>query len=273
MPELPEVEIIRGQLEKELVGARIAACELGLPRLVTHPTPLGYRRGLKGRRVECVARRGKYLLIELEGDRELVLHLGMTGSLMLSPHHGERPRHTHIVFQLEDGRDLLYVDPRTFGETALLGRGDREPLPGLHRMGPEPLSGEFTCEELASALRGKCRVKSALLDQSRVAGIGNIYADESLHRAGVNPLRRLDTLSPAEIECIHAAVREVLREAISRGGSSVSDYVNLRGERGGFQDSHRVYRREGEPCSTCGTAIRREVISGRSSYFCPRCQK
>jgi formamidopyrimidine-DNA glycosylase len=116
-------------------------------------------------------------------------------------------------------------------------------------------------------------VKSALLDQSRVAGVGNIYADETLHRAGVNPLRRLDELKPAEIERIHSALREVLSEAISWGGSSVSDYVDLRGERGEFQESHRVYRREGESCATCGAAIRREVVSGRSTYFCPRCQK
>ena len=273
MPELPEVEIIRKQLEKELAGARIERCEVYLPRLVTHPTPLGYRRGLRGRNVMSVSRRGKYLLLELEGGRELVVHLGMTGSLIFSSPGSERPRHTHIVLHLADGRDLLYVDPRTFGETALLRRGDRKPLRGLHAIGPEPLDDDFTCEVLGDSLRGKCRVKSALLDQSRVAGIGNIYADESLHRAGINPLRRLDELKPAEVERLHAAVRGVLEEAIARGGSSVSDYVDLRGERGSFQDVHRVYRREGESCPACGAAIRREVIAGRSSYFCPKCQK
>ena len=272
MPELPEVEVIRRQLERELPGARIASCEVYLPRLVTYPTPLGYRRGLKGRRVERVGRRGKYLLLGLDDGRELVLHLGMTGSLLLVPRGSERPRHAHILYRLEDGRDLLFVDPRTFGETALLRAGDRSPLRGLQRMGPEPLSREFSAAALRSALRGACRVKPALLDQSRVAGIGNIYADESLHRAGINPLRRLDTLTPAEIRRLHAALRAVLREAIARGGSSVSDYINLRGERGDFQDRHRVYRREGEPCPRCGEAIRREVISGRGSYFCPRCQ-
>jgi len=273
LPELPEVEIIRRQLEKELTGARIAGCEVGLERLVTYPTPLGYRRGLKGRRILGVSRRGKYLLLALDGERELVVHLGMTGSLVLSAPREERPRHTHIVWHLEDGRDLLYVDARTFGETALLRRGDRSPLRGLHSMGPEPLAEDFTREVLASSLRGRCRVKSALMDQSRLAGIGNIYADESLHRAGVSPLRRLDELSPGDKERIHAAIREVLGEAIDRGGSSVSDYVDLRGERGAFQDSHRVYRRQGESCPNCGTAIQREVISGRSSYYCPRCQK
>jgi formamidopyrimidine-DNA glycosylase len=273
LPELPEVEIIRRQVERELVGACIDRCEVSLPRLVTYPTALGYRRGLKGRCIREVNRRGKYLLLELDDGRELVIHLGMTGSLVLSSPREERPRHTHIVFHLADGRDLLYVDPRTFGETALLRRGDRSPLRGLYSMGPEPLAEGFTCEVFANSLHGRCRIKSALMDQSRMAGIGNIYADESLHRAGVSPLRRLDGLTPYEIERIHAAVREVLSEAIARGGSSVSDYVDLRGEKGSFQDAHRVYRREGESCPECGDTILREVISGRSSYFCPRCQK
>ena len=273
MPELPEVEIIRSQLEEGLKGARIAGCEVLLPRLVTHPSPLGYRRSLKGRAIVEVRRRGKYLILELEGHRDLVLHLGMTGSLILASAEDERPRHTHLVFHLADGRDLLYVDPRTFGETALVRRGDHRPLRGLHAMGPEPLAEDFTCEALAAALRGRCRTKPALMDQSRVAGIGNIYADETLHRAGINPLRRLDRLTPLEIERIHTAMREVLSEAISRGGSSVSDYVDLRGERGRFQDSHRVYRRAGEPCPNCGETIRRERVSGRSTYFCPRCQQ
>ncbi len=273
MPELPEVETIRRQLRRELVGARIAGCEVLLPRLVTFPTPLGYRRGIKGRRVMEVERRGKYLLLELDGHRELVVHLGMTGALLFSSPRHERPRHTHLVFHLEDGRDLLYVDPRTFGETALLRRGDYRPLRGLHNMGPEPLSDGFSCASLSSALAGRCRVKSALMDQSRIAGIGNIYADEALHRAGLSPLRRADDLTPEETARLHEALREVLIEAIRRGGSSVSDYVDLRGERGSFQDAHRVYRRAGEPCPRCGALIRREVIAGRGSYFCPACQK
>jgi formamidopyrimidine-DNA glycosylase len=144
VPELPEVEIIRGQLQKELAGARITACEVSLPRLVTYPTALGYRRGLKGRHIDNVGRRGKYLIFSLDDGRELVVHLGMTGSLVLASPREERPRHTHIVFHLEDGRDLLYVDPRTFGETALLRSGDRGPLRGLSSIGPEPLEGDFT---------------------------------------------------------------------------------------------------------------------------------
>jgi len=273
LPELPEVETIRRQLGRELKGARITGCEVLLPRLVTHPSPRTYRRKLAGGAVTTVRRRGKYLILELDGDLDLVVHLGMTGSLVLADPGGERPRHTHLVFHLEDGRDLLYVDPRTFGETALVPRGDYRPLRGLHSMGPEPLGRGFTRESLASALRGKCRIKPALMDQSRVAGIGNIYADEMLHRAGINPCRRLDDLTPLEIEGLHRSMREVLAEAIRRGGSSVSDYVDLRGEKGSYQDKHRVYRRAGEACPRCGETICRARVAGRSTYFCPRCQR
>ncbi|MDI6873363.1 bifunctional DNA-formamidopyrimidine glycosylase/DNA-(apurinic or apyrimidinic site) lyase [Candidatus Solincola sp.] len=273
MPELPEVEIVRRQLDEELGGACIAAVEVLLPRLVKYPNPTSYRRGLRGRTVRGVGRRGKYLLIHLDDDRILVIHLGMTGSLRFASPGVERPRHTHLVFRLEDGRELLFVDPRTFGETALLREGDFRPLPGLHRLGPEPLDERFTLGELRRALRGRCRIKAALLDQSRVAGIGNIYADEALHRAGIHPLRHLDELSPREVTRLHRAIREVLREAIERGGSSVSDYVDTRGEKGNFQDHHRVYRRAGKPCPRCGEMICRKRLAGRSTYFCPRCQR
>ncbi len=273
MPELPEVETVRRQLESALRGSRIVGVEVLLHRLVRYPSCPAYRRGLKGKTVMAVGRRGKYLLLHLDGGRVLVFHLGMTGSLRFNAPGEPRPRHTHLVFRLEDGRELLYVDPRTFGETALLREGDHRPLPGLNRLGPEPLEEAFTPQELRRALRGKCRVKAALLDQSRLAGMGNIYADEALHRAGIHPLRRVDGLSPPEVERLHRAIREVLREAVDRGGSSVSDYVDTRGERGGFQDSHRVYRRAGEPCPRCGETIAREKVAGRSTYFCPRCQR
>ncbi|MGQ9475466.1 MAG: bifunctional DNA-formamidopyrimidine glycosylase/DNA-(apurinic or apyrimidinic site) lyase [Actinomycetota bacterium] len=272
MPELPEVEVIRRQLDSVLRGARITRVEVRLPRLVKYPSPSTYRRSLRERRILEVGRKGKYLLIRLEGGAVLVIHLGMTGSLRFSSPGEERPRHTHLVFHLEDGRELLYVDPRTFGETALLKEGDFRPLPGLHHLGPEPLDDGFTAGELERALRGRCRIKAALLDQSRVAGIGNIYADEALHRAGIHPLRRLHELTPQEIERLHRALREVLREAILRGGSSVNDYVDTRGKRGDFQLDHRVYRRAGEACPRCGGDIRRERVSGRSTYFCPCCQ-
>jgi formamidopyrimidine-DNA glycosylase len=273
MPELPEVEIIRRQLHGELKGTVITRCEVLLPRLVTHPSPRTYERALEDSSILGVNRRGKYLLIELDSHLELIIHLGMTGSLTLVSGGGERPRHTHLVFHLADARDLLYVDPRTFGETALVPSGDHRFLRGLHTMGPEPMEADFTCDMLAGALVGSARVKSALLDQSRVAGIGNIYADEMLHRAGIHPCRRLDDITSPEISLLHACMREVLDQAISRGGSSISDYVDLEGERGTYQSMHRVYRREGEACPACGEPIRRTRVAGRSSYYCPHCQR
>jgi formamidopyrimidine-DNA glycosylase len=272
MPELPEVETLRRQLDEELPGTRIAGCDVLLPRLVTYPSPRAYRRGLKDRVIAGMRRRGKYLIFELEGQHDLVVHLGMTGSLMLTAPEKPRPRHTHLVFHLENGRDLLYVDPRTFGETALLSKGDYRPLRGLHTMGPEPLDDDFTPARMASLLKGRCTVKSALLNQSKVAGIGNIYADEMLHKAGINPLHRLDELDAEDKKRLHRAMREVLTEAIHRGGSSVSDYVDLKGEKGSFQHIHRVYRREGECCLSCGNSICKTRIAGRSSYYCPGCQ-
>ncbi|MDY6794532.1 MAG: bifunctional DNA-formamidopyrimidine glycosylase/DNA-(apurinic or apyrimidinic site) lyase [Actinomycetota bacterium] len=273
MPELPEVEYLRRQLERALVGARITSCEILLPRLVTHPSPATYRRALQGRGITWIRRRGKYLIFGLDHGLEFVIHLGMTGSLAFSPPGEKRPRHTHIVYHLEDGRNLLYTDPRTFGETALVPRGDYRSLRGLHHMGPEPLSDDFTPQVLSSRLRGSCRIKSALLDQSRVAGIGNIYADEMLHRAGIHPLRRLDSIGPRETERLYRAMKEVLSDGIALGGSTISDYVDLEGERGNFQEEHRVYRREGLPCPMCGDTICRIRVGGRSSYFCPRCQR
>jgi formamidopyrimidine-DNA glycosylase len=273
MPELPEVEIIRRQLHGELRGARIARCEVLLPRLVTHPTPRTYERALAGSNIRGVGRRGKYLLIDLDDHLELIIHLGMTGSLSLVSSGEERPRHTHLVFHIADGRSLLYVDPRTFGETALVPPGDHRFLRGLHTIGPEPIEEGFTCDVLAGALVGSARIKSALLDQSRVAGIGNIYADEMLYRAGIHPCRRLDDITPSEIELLHTSICEVLNEAISNGGSSIRDYVDLGGEPGTFQSMHRVYRREGEACLVCGEPIRRIRVSGRSSYYCPHCQR
>ncbi len=272
MPELPEVETIRRQLERELPGRRIQKCKVGLARLVTYPSAPSYCRGLAGRRIEKVARRGKYLIFALDDGAELVIHLGMTGSLTMVAERTRYPLHTHVIFYLDDGRRLIYVDPRTFGETALLKDGDRSPLPGLASIGPEPLEGEFTVKGLASLLNGKAMVKAALLDQRRIAGIGNIYADEILYRAAINPCRRLNELEPGDLKRLHKSIQEVLNEAIDSRGSTISDYVDLEGEKGDFQNLLRVYQRAGEGCRDCGTTILKTKIAGRSSHYCPHCQ-
>ncbi|OFW57305.1 MAG: DNA-formamidopyrimidine glycosylase [Candidatus Solincola sediminis] len=273
MPELPEVETIRRQLQAELPGLRIEKCKVGLGRLVTHPSPRTYCRNLAGRTIGNICRRGKYLIFELDNHLDLVIHLGMTGSLSLVESPREYPRHTHIVFGLSDGRQLIYVDPRTFGETAVLKHADYSPLRGLASIGPEPLATDFTPERLAAALKGTALIKAALLDQRRIAGLGNIYADEILHRAGINPCRRLNELSPVDIERLHTSIHEVLNEAINGRGSTISDYVDLEGEKGGFQNLLRVYGRSDEGCPVCGERICMMRIAGRSSHYCPSCQK
>lgn len=272
MPELPEVETIRGQLQEELPGLLVEGCKVLLDRLVTFPSPRRYCRQLAGRTILDVRRRGKYLIIELDGDLQLIIHLGMTGSLSLASPLETYPRHTHLVFRLSDGRDLIYVDPRTFGETAVLKRDDHSPLPGLAAMGPEPLDEDLTPERLSAALQGTALIKAALLDQRRLAGIGNIYADEILHRASIHPCRRLNELTPRDIGRLHRAIRDVLNEAIASRGTTVSDFVDLEGERGAFQDLLRVYRRSGADCLACGEAICKTRVAGRSSYYCPECQ-
>ncbi len=273
VPELPEVETIRNQLQRELPGLRIERCKVKLPRLITYPSARTYCRKIAGRRIEKVSRRGKYLIFELDDELDLVMHLGMTGSLGLVESAEAYPRHTHIVFDLSDGRELIYVDPRTFGETALLIHGDYSPLRGLASIGQEPLAAGFTQESLADSLKGTALIKAALLNQRRIAGIGNIYADEILHRARINPCRRLNELTPDEIKRLHHSIPEVLREAINGRGSTISDYVDLEGEKGGFQNLLRVYRRAGEECLVCGESIRMIRVAGRSSHYCPTCQK
>lgn len=273
MPELPEVETIRRDLAASITGEAIRGCEVYLPRLITCPACDEYRALLKGSRIEEVGRRGKYLIFSLNKPWELIVHLGMTGALLLDEEGSPAPRHTHIVLHLKRPRILRYVDPRTFGESAVVPAGDYGALKSLAAMGPEPLQRSFTVKALERALATSAKVKPALLDQRRIAGIGNIYADEILFHARIDPDRPANSLSGEELERLHQAIKQVLRAAIARRGSSVVDYVDAAGRQGSYQRSHQVYRRAGEPCAVCGQPIQRRVIGGRSSHWCPTCQK
>jgi formamidopyrimidine-DNA glycosylase len=273
MPELPEVETVRRQLARELPERRIQKCRVRLARLVTYPSVSAYCRMITGKRIESVGRRGKYIIFVLEQGLELVIHLGMTGSFSFLESKAAYPKHAHIVYYLDDGRRLIYVDPRTFGETALLPSDDRSPLKGLANIGIEPLEEDFTAERLKASLAGTALIKAALLDQRRIAGIGNIYADEILHRAGIHPRRRLNELSGGELERLHRCIGQVLSEAIKGRGSTIIDFADLEGEKGGFQDELKVYGRSGEPCMQCGAAIEKTRVAGRGTHYCPNCQK
>jgi formamidopyrimidine-DNA glycosylase len=261
MPELPEVETVVRSLRPHLAGKRILAVTFTSRRL-TPGNRARLAERLAGRRIESIGRRGKFILVALD-QGTLTIHLGMTGKLLVSGAAGE---HTHAVFTLDDGV-LLYDDPRQFGSIEWSAEGS----PRVARLGPEPL--EISFEEFRERLRRRARLKALLLNQSFLAGLGNIYADESLFAAGIHPLAVAGRLSRRRAERLYTAIRSVLTHAIELGGSSISDYVNAEGERGWFQMEHRVYGREGEPCATCGGAVRKILAAQRGTHFCPRCQR
>src|SRR5579862_789286 len=253
MPELPEVETVVRTIAPHLTGRRILAASF-TSRFVTPGNRAALAARLTGRRVESVLRRGKFIVIGLDHG-VLAVHLGMPGRLLVS---GEPGPHTHAIFTLEDGR-LLYDDPRQFGKIEWNPKR-------VARLGPEPL--EIPLEEFRQRLQRRARIKPLLLNQAFLAGLGNIYADESLFAAGIHPLASAARLSAPRAARLHQAIRDILSEAIAMGGSSISDYVDAEGRRGWFQVRHRVYGREGEPCSGCGAPVRKIVVAQRGTHFC-----
>lgn len=291
MPELPEVEVTRRQIEPWLVGRRLARVETTRPSYFFLTPPARLRRALPGRRAARLERRGKYLVAELDDGSRLLLHLGMTGQLFTAGTASVRllsaaaraalppeaqPRfapdlHTHLRLHFDDpGPAVLFRDVRKFGKVQLLAPG--EPSERLDRLGVDALA--LGGEALFAATRGRrVAIKTLLLDQAVVAGTGNIYADEALFLAGVRPRRPAHRVSRAECEAIAAAMRRVMLRSIETGGSSISDYVSPAGADGSYQDERHVYARTGEPCRRCATPIRRLVLGQRSAHYCPRCQR
>jgi formamidopyrimidine-DNA glycosylase len=273
MPELPEVETIRRQLAPELEGRRLQDVEVRDPRWSDPAPPEAIRDALAGRLIERLGRRGKYLIATLEDDVHLVMHLRMTGNLLLRDD-AEEPAHLRVVFQIDSGQRLLFVDVRRFGTgDVLLGSDALEEYFGS-RVGVEPLTPDFTAEALRAVARGRKQpVKAFLLNQERVAGVGNIYADEALFRARIHPLRPVGTLRRAQIEALRDAVVEALELGIDSKGASIDDYRHIDGAEGTFQDRFLVHTREGEPCPRCGTPIEKLRVAGRGTYVCPSCQR
>ncbi|MEK6251000.1 MAG: bifunctional DNA-formamidopyrimidine glycosylase/DNA-(apurinic or apyrimidinic site) lyase [Actinomycetota bacterium] len=284
MPELPEVETIRGQLEPELRNRQIERLEVLDARWTRPVDPRPLERQVGGRTIASLRRRGKYLLLDLEGELTLVMHLRMTGNLFLvdegdlvvavggSDFTPADDPYLRARFLLDDGRELRFSDARRFGEAFLLPTGGvEERFSG--RVGMEPLSEEFTAEAIERIAAGRrAPLKSFLLDQAGIAGVGNIYADEALWRAELHPLSPAGSMRREHAEALRAGVLEALSAGLDSGGASIDDYLDSRGERGSMQDEFLVHRREGEPCPRCETPIRRIVVSGRSTYFCPDCQ-
>ena len=310
MPELPEVETIARGLAKRVAGDMIESVWLGSKKEPLKSSAAEIAQTLEGRRIRDVRRVGKHIVFDLEGsnvgrvpspatgrkqgkkrgkksaaDRrstpsagedacpaprtsadqaQWIVHLGMTGRMLVCPPDSEVEKHTHAIARLASGRELRFVDPRRFGRLSVAH--------GFQASGLEPLEVEL--DKFVELFHGrKTPIKSALLNQGLLSGVGNIYADESLFRAGIRPRRRASSLTKEDLRRLYLAVREVLKEAIAAGGSSVSDYVDADGEEGFFQLEHRVYGREGEPCLVCKTPVKRIVIAGRSSHYCPHCQR
>jgi formamidopyrimidine-DNA glycosylase len=274
MPELPEVETIRRRLAPVLEGATIERAEIADPRLTRPVDPALVADALRGERIEALDRRGKYLLWRLSSGRTLVVHLRMTGSLRHASD-GELPEDAYrrATLALDTGAAVGYRDVRRFGTWELLDEGHLRPYLDA-RLGPEPLAGSFTASRLAAlAARRTTPVKAFLLDQRRIAGVGNIYADEALWRAQIHPLRPAGELSGDELGRLHRALRAVLRKGIERQGSTLRDYVTPDGDGGAMQHEFHVYGRFGEPCDRCGRPIERIVVGGRGTWFCPHCQR
>jgi formamidopyrimidine-DNA glycosylase len=273
MPELPEVETVARGLREVLPGRRIVSVRLGKTDFIDDPALLEH--DLPGSTIARIRRLGKFLLLDLEPkgtppeEGSLLIHLGMTGKITVSPPEAPVPLHTHVFLGLDDGRELRYNDVRRFGRMALLANGAHQRV--LGDLGVEPL--EATEEEFRARIQSRsAHIKALLLDQRVLRGIGNIYADESLWRAKIHPRKLGAKLTQDELRRLHRAVRDILLEAIRLRGSSVSDYVDSAGQMGEYQLRHRVYQREGKKCFRCGALIRRIIVAGRSSHFCPRCQ-
>jgi formamidopyrimidine-DNA glycosylase len=278
MPELPEVETVRARLEPKLVGRRFDRVKIFDPRLTRPEDPAGVAAELEGERVAALDRRGKYLIVRFESGRVLLIHLRMTGHLLLAngrPGEGVTPAddvHRRAVVRLDDGSDVVYRDVRRFGTWLLLEPDQLDPYLEP-RVGLEPLARSFTTKQLAQALSGRrAPVKAAILDQRRLAGVGNIYADEALWRARIHPQRPADELGSDEIKALHAGIRRALKAGIERQGATLRDYRTPDGGSGAMQHEFKVYGREGEPCDRCGTPIEKIRAAGRGTWYCPRCQ-
>ncbi|HEX8178493.1 MAG TPA: bifunctional DNA-formamidopyrimidine glycosylase/DNA-(apurinic or apyrimidinic site) lyase [Pyrinomonadaceae bacterium] len=276
MPELPEVELVARSLDRLVRQRRVVAAKLLQPTIAPETTPRAFARSLRGRRIEGVGRRGKLIVFELAGGLFLLTHLRMTGRFLLLPTEAALPKHTHAILYLDDERRLVFSDQRRFGRMRLVRAAELPHLRQWRALAPEPFSAEFTPAYLRGVFaRTQRALKEVLLDQTKVTGLGNIYAAEVMFLAGVHPQAIAAHITPRRLPRLHSAIRAVLNEAITHGSTLNVDPEDIDGSyyAGGYHGRWRVYDRAGEPCARCGSAIRRIVQAKRSTYFCPRCQR
>jgi len=274
MPELPEVETIKRDLEEKIKEKRVKKVIVKDGKCIKIPAPAEFIKRTEGKVFREIQRRGKFLIIELDSLDALIIHLKLTGQLIYFPKEGEELNYTRLMFIFYDHTQLNFADMRRFGSIWLIPQHKFSLIPSLANLGPEPLEDEFTLEkfkELVKGARGK--IKSLLMDQSFIAGIGNVYSQEALFLAGIHPERKSSKLFDEEIRSLYNNLRKILQEAIYHRGSSVNNYVDLAGKKGNYEPHLNIYGREGQSCPRCGANIRRITISGRGTYFCPKCQK
>lgn len=273
MPELPEVESVRKGLEKLIQQAVIQEAEVFWDRIIAFPEDIDtFKNKLKGEQITGISRRGKFLLFHLT-SYTLISHLRMEGKFRVTDKDEPFSKHTHVVFHLQDGRDLRYADVRKFGRMLLVQKGTENNVPSLRRLGPEPVEEAFDERSFSQALkRRKKSIKAVLLDQTAVAGLGNIYVDEVLFQASVRPDRTASSLSKDEITHLHRAIIQTMEQAVKAGGTTIRTYENAFGENGSYQHALNVYGRQGEPCVRCGTSIEKIKVAQRGTHYCPHCQ-
>jgi len=271
MPELPEVETIVRGLKRTVLGKKIKTIKI-VPSRVLQNNPRYLKRNLTGLKIVSVKRRGKNIILQLSGGNLLLIHLGMTGNLIYLKRPAPLKKHDHLNMEFSDKSQLRYNDPRKFGKFKLVKSSRKENIEDLKSLGPEPLEiTENDFVRLVQTRRG--RIKSTLLNQKFIAGIGNIYADEVLFEAKIHPEERACNISLNRLKKLHQAIQKILKKAIKSGGSSIDNYLDLEGRQGLFQLQHKAYGKKGKPCPRCGTKIKRIVVNQRSSYFCPKCQR
>ncbi|MFZ1771542.1 MAG: bifunctional DNA-formamidopyrimidine glycosylase/DNA-(apurinic or apyrimidinic site) lyase [Caldilinea sp.] len=275
MPELPEVETYVRDLTPLLRGRQVLGATVTWPRTIALPDAASFIDQVAGQRFTHFDRRGKYMLLGLESEMTLIVHLRMTGHLLVVAGDAQMAQHTHVTMELDDGRRLIFQDARKFGRLWLV----TDPAPILAHLGPEPFDPAFTSEHFGARLQNRtASIKALLLDQSIVAGVGNIYADEALFHARIHPMRAAGGLNASEVATLHNAIRQVLTAGIAKagsslGGSSLQNYSRPGGAPGGFQEEFQVFRRTGQPCRQCGAPVARIVVAQRGTHFCPHCQQ
>jgi len=274
MPELPEVETIRRELRPRIRSKRIVACRIIRADVIAHPTPEDFCQSITGEKITEVSRKAKYLILELTNAKQLIFHLRLSGTMVLAPLKAPLEKFTRLAFELDD-QQLFFNEPRVLGRAYLLKTGEKPGnLKGFFNLGCEPISVDFNAAYLKKKIKHrKAHVKSLLLDQNICAGMGNIYSDEALFRAGIRPMRRAYRITSREMDKLIKALRDVINEGIENFGTSVADYHRTDGKDGKFQNFLCVYGREGEPCCKCGRTIVAKKIGNRSTRYCPKCQK